>query len=725
MDELGIPLALIALAAVGAFVATWAVSERAAVAERERQLADAHRLARLGSYEWDLDRDRVWWSDELYRLIGVAPHDVTPSAEAFMERIHPDDRAAVEANTLETFASGTETVVEFRLLRPDGDVLWVRGTGRVVADGRGRRLAGAVQDISEARRADERFRALVQHAPDIIAVFDESGVVSYASPALARILGHDPNEITGFAQPGIVHASDLETVALAFTQAREQDGVPVTVEFRAQHRDGTYKWLEATFTSLVEDTDVRAVVINARDISERRSAAAALAHQAMHDPLTDLPNRALFLDRTSHALARSRRRGTGVAVMFVDLDGFKEVNDAFGHTAGDNVLRSVASILETVVRSGDTVARLGGDEFVVCCEDLESEVEAVEIAERLTTVLQLPFGTPRNQFNVTASIGIVLASGTKQESADSLLRDSDAAMYQAKQRGRNRWEIFDQDMRSRAAERVDMERRLSRAIDRSEIELVYQPVIEMASGRVAGVEALVRWDDPAVGRVMPADFIPLAEESGLIHRLGELVIESACWQAAVWNHHHLGGHPLSVAVNLSARQLDSDTLPAFVEQALSSSGLDPELLCLEITETALMGDAELVASRLGALKRLGVQLAVDDFGTGYSSLLYLRRFPVDILKVDRSFVAGLGTSDADSAIVEGVIRLAHALGLQAIAEGVETRAQQYHLAALGCDVAQGYRWSEPLSVGAMRRWLQRYPTPVPRWAPAPAVAAGR
>ena len=569
--------------------------------------------------------------------------------------------------------------------------------------------AGAAHDVSEARRADERFRALVQHAPDIIAVFDEAGVVSYASPALHRILGHDPAEITGVANPGIVHPADLETVAVAFERARDEAGVPVTVEFRARHRDGRYVWLEATFTSLAEDADVRAVVINARDITERRTAAATLAHQALHDALTDLPNRALFLDRTSHALARSRRRGTGVAVLFVDLDGFKDVNDAFGHTGGDDVLRSVASILGMVVRSGDTVARLGGDEFVVCCEDMESEVEAVEIAERLTNALQLPFGTGRNQCNVTASIGIALASGSPNESADSLLRDADAAMYQAKQRGRNRWEIFDQEMRARAAKRADMERQLTRALDNSQIELVYQPLIELQTDRVVGVEALARWNDPEMGRITPAEFIPLAEDSGLIHRLGELVLESACWQAAVWNQHRRGDQRLSVAVNLSARQLDSDSLPEFVEEALTASGLAPELLCLEITETALMGDAELVASRLSALKRLGVQIAVDDFGTGYSSLLYLRRFPVDILKVDRSFVAGLGTSEADGAIVQGVVSLAHALGLQAIAEGVETRAQEFHLKGLDCDLAQGYRWSEPLTAGDIRRWFERRP----------------
>ena len=723
MDAVEQPVMLLALATMGAFIATWALKERAVVAERERQLADAHRLARLGSYEWDLDGDRVWWSEELYRLIGVSPHDVTPSAEEFMDHVHPDDRAAVEANTLATFATDAETTIDFRLVRADGEMLWVRGTGRVVEDGRGRRLAGAVQDISEARRADERFRALVQHAPDIIAVFDEAGVVTYASPALSRILGHDPADITGIANPGIVHPADLETVAAAFERARDEPGVPVTVEFRAQHRDGTYVWLEATFTSLVEDADVRAVVINARDISERRSAAAALAHQALHDPLTDLPNRALFLDRTSHALARSRRRGTGVAVMFVDLDGFKEVNDAFGHNCGDNVLRSVAAILGMVVRSGDTVARLGGDEFVVCCEDVEDEAEAIEIADRLTTALQLPFGTGRLQCDVTASIGIALASGTPHESADSLLRDADAAMYQAKQRGRNRWEIFDQDMRARTAQRAEMERQLARALDQSQIELMYQPVIELRTGRVVAIEALARWNDPEMGRITPAEFIPLAEDSGLIHRLGELVLESACWQAAVWNQHRTRDSAISVAVNLSARQLDSDTLPDFVAEALRASGLAPELLCLEITETALMGDAELVASRLTALKRLGVQIAVDDFGTGYSSLLYLRRFPVDILKVDRSFVAGLGASNADGAIVEGVVGLAHALGLQAIAEGVETRAQEFHLKALRCDMAQGYRWSEPLSVGDMRRWLEQHAPAVP-WV-APALAAGR
>jgi predicted signal transduction protein with EAL and GGDEF domain len=370
------------------------------------------------------------------------------------------------------------------------------------------------------------------------------------------------------------------------------------------------------------------------------------------------------------------------------------------------------------VRAGDTVARVGGDEFVVCCEEVSDELEALQIAERMRAVISRPFGRPGCQFHVTPSIGIAFTDPSADDTPDTLLREADAAMYRAKQRGRDCCELFDQEMRERASTRTDAAQALARALEGGEISVHYQPVVEVATGMVVGLEALARWDDPRRGAIGPNEFIPVAEESGLIVPLGALVLETACWQTAQWNRSNVGP-PLALAVNLSVAQLCSPDLAELVARVLGRTGLAPELLCLEITESVLMEDESVVGAGLEAVKALGVRIGVDDFGTGYSSLVYLRRFPVDILKVDRSFVGGMTDSEADAAIVAGVVGLAQALGLDAIAEGVETEAQQEALAKLGCTLGQGYLWSRPLPWSELRPWLE-----ADRWRPRLRVETG-
>jgi diguanylate cyclase (GGDEF)-like protein/PAS domain S-box-containing protein len=543
----------------------------------------------------------------------------------------------------------------------------------------------------------------VQHAPDIIALFDRDGVLTYASPALTHILGYDPDALMGLANPETVHQEDFDAVAMGFDRAMGAPSAPVAVAFRARAADGSYRNLEATFTNLFDVPSVAAMVINARDVTERAVAAEALLHQALHDSLTDLPNRSLFLDRVNHALARAARSGAGVAVLFLDLDDFASVNRAFGRHGGDEVLIAVAGLLESAVRSGDTVAALGGDEFVVCCEAVSDEAEAKALADRLVSATSVPFGADGRQLQVTASIGIALSGRDGTDTADSLLRDADAAMYQAKQRGRNRSEVFDPALRARAAARSDAATALRQGLEDGEISVHYQPVVSVATGRVVGVEALARWFHNGAF-VPPVDFIPVAEESGLIRALGSRVLTTACTETAAWNDAN-PDQQLTVAVNLSVHQLGRG-VETVVHAALAESRLDPERLCLEITESALAEDADAVGVALSALKELGVRLSVDDFGTGYSSLLYLRSYPIDALKIDRSFVGGMEESDADAAIVEGVIRLAHALGLEAVAEGVETAGQRARLQALGCELGQGYLWARPMAPEALACWLE-------------------
>ena len=457
------------------------------------------------------------------------------------------------------------------------------------------------------------------------------------------------------------------------------------------------------FRGLVVTVLVTALV-EVRQRRRRYASALELAHQAVHDALTGLPNRLQVADRLEQALARSTEMGFEVAVLFIDLDRFKLVNDGRGHAAGDELLVAVADRLRRVVRSGDVVARFGGDEFVVVCEDQTAAFEASLVAGRILDALREPVIVDGQEIFLSASIGIAMADGTG--SPESLLRDADAAMYRAKEKGRARSEFFDATMRTEALDHLETQSALHRALERDELRVFYQPVVDLASGAVAGVEALVRWEHPRHGLVSPASFVPLAEETGLIVPIGAWVLDQATAQAARWRERSWG-RSLTVNVNLSARQLrQSDLIPTLMASLLASD-TDPSLLCLELTETTFMEDARSHRELLDGIRGLGVGLAIDDFGTGYSSLTYLKRLPVSVLKIDQAFVRGLGRDAADTAIVKSVIDLAHALGLVVVAEGVEEDGQVAHLRKLGCDLAQGYYFSRPQPAEVLERQLDR------------------
>ena len=425
---------------------------------------------------------------------------------------------------------------------------------------------------------------------------------------------------------------------------------------------------------------------------ERKRAETQLLHQALHDPLTDLPNRALFLDRLGVALARSRRADSLVAVLFIDLDRFKVVNDSLGHTAGDVLLILVAERLREVLSRSETLARFGGDEFTILTEDITSETEAMAMADRVSAALADPFGVEGSEMFLTASIGIAL--GDESTDPEALVRDADAAMHRAKERGKSRHEVFDEGVRATVMRRLEVEQALHRALDRGEFELHYQPKVSLRGGHVVGLEALMRWKHPERGVVPPAEFIPVAEETGVIVELGAWALDRACAQLADWRP-LTGGRPVQMAVNLSARQLRETELLETVSSALARHGIKPAELILEITESLVVEENETTQASFAALEALGVQLAVDDFGTGYASLAALKRFPADLLKIDRQFVAGLGKGATDPAIVSAVIMLGHALDLRVVAEGVETREQLTILTDLGCDLAQGFLFAPP------------------------------
>lgn len=426
---------------------------------------------------------------------------------------------------------------------------------------------------------------------------------------------------------------------------------------------------------------------------ERKAQEMELAHQAMHDSLTGLPNRTLFLDRLKHAVMRAKRHHMLMGVMFLDLDGFKPVNDTYGHDVGDRLLVALAGRLQDGLRASDTAARFGGDEFMILCEDVADDQDVVNIAQRILKAIDEPFVIGGERLTVRASMGIAITDG-KEDSAESMIRNADSAMYGAKKQN-TAYEVFDDGMRSRVQERVEMERQLRRATEEDDFRLLYQPQVHLRSGEIVGLEALLRWDHPERGLVEPGEFLWLAEETGLISRIGDWVLEEACRQARIWREAGPGGGPLRVAVNISARQHDDPGLAETVRRALTENDIDPASLCLEITEGIVTEDQESALRTLGALKELGVVLSMDDFGSSQSSLSAVKRFPLDILKVHRSFVSELGDKPEDAAIVNAVINMAHALGLVTIADGVETREQLEELKALGCDVGQGFYFARP------------------------------
>ncbi len=478
------------------------------------------------------------------------------------------------------------------------------------------------------------------------------------------------------------------------TRMNAQSGIALIVD-GPERPFGIFELQSRRFRRFTRDdvNFVQSLVNVLADAIERISAEEEIRHQAVHDPLTNLPNRVLFLDRLAHALTQSRRRRAKVAVLFLDVDEFKLVNDSLGHAAGDELLIAIALRLKDALRAGDTVARFGGDEFGILLEDLEHERDATAIAEHLSGRFARPFVLRGVDHFVTASIGIALAhEGT--ERPQSLLRDADAAMYRAKARGQGRYELFDQAMRARAMERLQLENDLRRAIVNGELRVFYQPVVSLKTGATAAFEALVRWQHPGRGLILPADFIPLAEQSGLIESIGRWVLEDACRQAVEWDGPSPDSPPVRMSINLSARQLAQPDFPTVVEEVLRASGVDPACISLEITESTLVEDSDGVAA-LTRLQGMGVRLVVDDFGTGYSSLGYLKRFPVDSLKIDKSFVEGLGVEPESAAIVNAIVAMAGALSLDVIAEGVETKAQLDSLRTLGCGYAQGFWFARP------------------------------
>ncbi|MBV8295481.1 MAG: EAL domain-containing protein [Acidimicrobiia bacterium] len=554
----------------------------------------------------------------------------------------------------------------------------------------------------------DSFRLLAEHAQDFIfryRVQPDPGF-DYVSPASLSMFGYSPDEL--YRDPLLIIAIVGEEYLEETAEFGHDPRLTEPRDVRAHRKDGTVTWIEQRLTPVFEGDHLMAVEGIARDISERKRAEAAIAHQALHDALTQLPNRNLLLDRLSQALARAERQNLDmVAVLMLDLDRFKLVNDTLGHPAGDELLVAVAERLTDALRPGDTVARLGGDEFVVIGEGVSSAAHARLLAERLAALVAGRYRVAGTEIYTSASIGVAL--GRAGDTTEALLSDADAAMYLAKERGRGRVELFLPDLRAKAETRLAAEAALRAAVEREEFAVVFQPVVDLETGFVDGAEALVRWRPPGKEIVGPGEFIALAEETGLIVPIGAWVLGEACAQLRRWKD-AFPRMPLAVSVNISARQLTADLLD-MLTKILALNSLDASALTLEITESVLMRDTDGALESLLGLKALGVRLAIDDFGTGYSSLSYLKRFPIDILKVDRAFVSGLGADNDDTAIIAGILAMARGLRVDVVAEGVETADQVRVLRVLDCPYAQGFHFARPLSgteferlLGEGRRW---------------------
>jgi diguanylate cyclase (GGDEF)-like protein/PAS domain S-box-containing protein len=698
-------------------------------------------------------------SPQIESILGFSPVEWCTDTDLWLNQLHPDDRDGVIEDE-RSFIAGREQsgATEYRLLHRDGRVIWIRDDAVLLRDAGGRSLwHGVLSDITERklfeaelkRRAaqqsavarlgehalegatttelmqeavadgaellDAQIALVAELAPDAGSFVLRAGVGLPHVALSGHVLPAGSSSQSGYTilSDGPVIVSDSRTEGrFAQAQILKDAGARCGLTVAIEGRNGPFgvlgiHWLEPHDFHAGEVDYAQALANVLADAFERQATEDDIRHRALHDPLTGLPNRVLFLDRLQQALARMRRRSALSAILFLDFDRFKLVNDSLGHKVGDELLAAAAPRLKQAVRSSDTVARFGGDEFAILLEDIAGEHDAIEMAERIASVFTRPFVLAGEEHFVTTSIGIMLAEGG--ELAEDLVRDADAAMYRAKDRGRARYEMFDEIMRGRAMSRLRVENDLRRALERDELRLAYQPVVSLRDGSIVSVEALVRWEHPQRGIVQPAEFITVAEENGLIEPIGRWVLEHACRQAAAWYDALPDQAPLAMSVNLSAVQLENRRLAEIVAAALRGAGLDPSCLTLEITESVMVGGDEALTGALQALKATGVRLVLDDFGTGYSSLSYLTRLPLDALKVDQSFVDGLGSEAHDTAITEAIIAMSHALSLEVVGEGVETALQVSELRRLGCDLAQGYHFSRPVPAHEITRMLQLGP----------------
>ncbi|MBW3564120.1 MAG: EAL domain-containing protein [Acidobacteria bacterium] len=696
----------------------WSFSDVSQRREAERALRESVERFRLlfernlaGVYRSSVDGRILDCNDACARILGYESRNELMMVNAADVYFESEERETL-IRDLERRKAFTNRENCFR--KKDGSPVWVLESATLLdatVDGPDRQIEGTMIDITEIKRAEatlreseERYRLMTQYSTDMISRLTPDWLFMYASPAAESLLGYAVEDLVGTPLPSIIHQDDRESFLTAAQRVlQERDGG--TVSYRVRHQHGGFVWIESTIKPVLseETGSIVEIVTVSRDVSERRRAQEEVEYQAYHDPLTALPNRMLFLDRLSVALNHAKRNQTLVAVMFLDLDNFKFINDTLGHSVGDALLKEVAARLSSSVRLDDTVSRMGGDEFTLLT-DIPVEDDARTIARKILDAVAEPFLIDSHELFITTSIGIALYPEDGEDS-DTLLKNADSAMYRAKALGRNNYQLCSDSNGASAEERLTLEHYLRGAVERDELEVYYQPQVDLVSNRIIGMEALVRWNHPEKGLIQPNDFIPLAEETRLIFTVGEWVLRQACTQLKKWQN--AGHRDLRVAVNLSVRQFQHRGLVGRVRNILEETGLEPRFLELEITESTAMKNAEWTQRMLADLRGMGVTLTMDDFGTGYSSLNYLKRFALDVIKIDRDFIVEMLDSEGDAAIVSAIVTMCRGLGLQVIAEGVETEEQKIALRDRGCELMQGYLFGHPLPAPQMLDMLKR------------------
>lgn len=595
--------------------------------------------------------------------------------------------------------------------RKDGSTLPIELTVSEFLVGEHQLFTVILRDITERKRAEEalreseeRYRALTENTYDLISEISIDGRYLYLTPNYKDVLGYETSEFLGKRVTDFIHPEDRPAVMTGFRRVFEHFALGQVV-YRNMHKNGELRWFESTGKTYQTVTGELRVVFVSRDITERQRYEETIRHQAFHDALTGMPNRLLLKDRLTLAMAHAKRNRQMLAVLFLDLDRFKLINDTLGHATGDQLLQRIAMRLKECVREDDTVARMGGDEFTLLLPEITQAENAAKVAHKILEAIRQPLDIGGHELYITTSVGIVLYPNDGED-AETLLKNADTAMYRAKEKGRNNYQLYTPAMNAKAFERLAMENSLRRALEREEFVVHYQPRLNINTGEIIGMEALVRWQTPDRGLVPPGEFIPVAEETGLIVPIGEWVLHTACAQNKAWQD--AGFPPVRVAVNLSARQFQLQNLVATVSRVLKETGLDPHWLELEITETVAMQNAEYATGMLKELKDMGIELSIDDFGTGYSSLSYLKRFPINKLKIDKSFVNEIGTDKDHAAIASTIIVLGQSLKLGVVAEGVETEEQLDFLKLHQCNEMQGFLFGRPVSAGEFETLLMRY-----------------
>ena len=641
------------------------------------------------------------------QILGFTPAEWIADPGLWARQMHPDDRERVFGREDELVEPSVPD--EYRFIHRDGRTVWVRDEAALVCDEQGRPLwHGVILDVTDRKLAEAELERRAEQQAAVARLGKRALEGAQVGELMHEALG-EAAQIIGVGNGGVLEwtaDSEAPVVRAGLGVCSSEALLAATLTGEIEGRDGSWGRIALQAAAeprfAVADADfVQALANILADALQQRASEDDIRYQALHDPLTGLPNRVLFMDRLGHALSRPDAE---IAVVLLDIDNFKLVNDSLGHGAGDELLMETAPRLKDALRPGDTIARLGGDEFVVLLERIPDESAAARIAERMVAAFARPFQLAAGEHFANASLGIALAGDSDRVPAN-LVRDADAAMYQAKSRGRGRFEVFDRAMRLRTVARLSLENDLSRALERGELRIAYQPIVALHDRSIVSVEALLRWQHPERGLVRPDEFIPVAEESGLIDSIGRWVLEAACAQAAQWHSARPDARPVGISVNLSMRQLTQRDLEATVAAALDLTGVEPSSVCLEITESVLLEEPASVSETIRRVAALGVRFVLDDFGTGYSSLAYLTQLPIDGLKVDRSFVDALGSDRRSTAITTAIVRMAQALSVDVIAEGVETELQLQALQALQCELAQGFLLHRPLTAEAISALL--------------------